>query len=118
MLLSQATIEEQISGDLWRAEKTIPQNLRTAADTPFEISGIYVPIQAEPFITQFLLVESAQNCPFCGTDGSGPVVEVHLKGSTADMPEFTEVTLIGDLTFVEDPETLQLFILKNARLKN
>lgn len=113
-LLETIEIREEIDGNDWRAIKTFPEAVRDKADG-FRISGYVVPVEAEPYVTTFLLVKDPANCPFCGTAADAPVIEVHLAAPMPDMPEFTEVTVEGDLEFVEDPFTMQAVIMRNAR---
>ena len=112
-MLARVDIEETIDGDIWRAEKTFPPELVAAAEG-FEIEGFLVPILPEAYITTFLLVEDPADCPFCGSGGYGPTLEVHLKSPLSDIPEFTRVTVRGDLVLIEDPETTQSARLENA----
>lgn len=114
-LLNTAEFHEIIDGDNWRVEKTIPAPLRAAAED-FEITGFFVPVIAQGEITEFLLVEDPADCPFCGSGGYGPVLEVTSKRPMPDLAEFAEITLRGQLEFNESPETLQLFRLKDAIL--
>lgn len=114
-LLGSVEIKEIITGDQWRVEKTFPPALKGAAKD-FEIEGFFVPVLAEGEIRQFLLVEDPADCPFCGNGGYGPVLEVHTRRPVPDMPEFTVMTVKGQLEFVEDPETMQLFKLTEARI--
>lgn len=113
-LLETIEIREEIDCDDWRAIKTVPEAVRGKANA-FRISGYVVPVEAEPCISTFLLVKDPANCPFCGTAADAPVIEVHMAAPMPDMPEFTEVTVEGDLEFVEDPFTMQAVIMRNAR---
>jgi len=114
-LLGSAEFEEVIDGDNWSVNKTIPPALRAAAPD-FEITGFFVPVLAQGEITEFLLVEDPADCPFCGSSGYGPVLEVHAKRPMPDMAEFAKITLRGQLEFNESSETLQLYRLKDAIL--
>lgn len=114
-LLNTAEFTEIIEGDNWRVEKTIPDALKAAAQD-FEITGFFVPVLAQGEITEFLLVEDPADCPFCGSGGYGPVLEVTSKRPMPDLAEFAQITLRGTLEFNESPETLQLFRLKDAIL--
>lgn len=114
-LLNTAEFKEIIEGDNWRVEKTIPAPLKAAAKD-FEITGFFVPVLAQGEITEFLLVEDPADCPFCGSGGYGPVLEVTSKRPMPDLAEFAKITLRGQLEFNESPETLQLFRLKDAIL--
>lgn len=113
-LLSTIEIREEIDGDDWRAVKTFPDAVRDSA-TGFRVTGYFVPVEAEPYISTFLLVKDPANCPFCGTATDAPVIEVHMAAPLPDMPEFSKITLEGDLEFVEDPYTLQAVIMRDAR---
>ncbi|SFH34692.1 hypothetical protein SAMN04488020_110136 [Palleronia marisminoris] len=113
-LLETIEIREEIDGDEWRAVKTFPDAVHDRA-MGFRITGYVVPIEAEAYITTFLLVKDPANCPFCGTATDAPVIEVHLSKPLPDMPEFAEITVEGDLEFVDDPHTLQAVIMRDAR---
>lgn len=113
-LLDDVEITEVEAGNRFLVEKEFPPALRAAA-AGFEISGYVVPIVPEPYMTTFLLVERPEDCPFCGS-GYGPsvTVEVLLEKPMKDIPEFSFVRLRGDLEFVEDPETMQLYRMRDA----
>ena len=113
-LLAEVEIEEVIDGLDWRAEKTFPDALRAAAGQAFEIAGFFVPVTAEAYTRTFLLVQDPADCPFCGSGGYGPVVEVHMRHPLPDMPEFSPLSLRGDLILIDDPETFQLYRLEDA----
>ena len=113
-LLAAVEITEIIDGLNWRAEKSFPDALRAAAEESFEIGGFLVPISAEAYIETFLLVQDPADCPFCGTGGYGPVVEVWMRHPLPDMPEFTQLSLRGDLVLIDDPETFQTYRLEDA----
>lgn len=113
-LLRTAEVREEGEGAEWRAVKTVPDSLRAAAEA-FTVTGYLVPIMAEAELTTFLLVEQPENCPFCGNGGYGPVLEVTMRTPLPDLPEFTEITLQGLLSFNEDPFTFQLYRLEDAR---
>lgn len=113
-LLGTIEIREEIEGDDWSAIKTFPAAVRDQAED-FRITGYVVPVEAQPYITTFLLVKTPANCPFCGTASDAPVIEVHLSKPIPDMAEFSEITVEGDLEFVEDPFTLQAVIMRDAR---
>lgn len=113
-LLRLAQIDEEGEGDAWRAVKIFPEPLRAAAQD-FEITGFIVPILAEPELTHFLLVEQPEDCPFCGSAGYAPTLEVTMARALPDLPEFTQITLRGTLEFIEDPQTFQLYRLVDAR---
>lgn len=112
-LLQSVEVKEVVQDDLWRAQKSFPPELRAATEG-FEVRGFYVPIQAEPYIQRFLVVQDPADCPFCGGSGYGPSLEVHLKKPMADIPEFSEITVKGDLDLIDDPDTYQAYILRGA----
>lgn len=112
-LLASVEIEEFEDGDIWEARKTFPDAL-VAAKSDFEITGYVVPITAEPYIQTFILVEDPDSCPFCGSSGYGPVLEVHLKRPMDALTEFTVLTVTGQLELIEDTQTYQSYRLVEA----
>jgi len=115
-LLDRAVAEPRVAGDRLLFDKTFPDDLRAAAED-FAVEGFFVPVLAEPYIETFLLVETPANCPFCGDGGYAPVLEVYLKTPMQDRAEFSLIAVTGRLEFVNDPETLQMFRLVDARLR-
>ena len=114
-LLTSVEIEEIGQDDTWSVRKTFPPEL-VAAAPDFRIEGYLVPIFAEPEISNFILVQDPQDCPFCGSSGYGPVLEVVMKRALPDMPQFTILALKGTLELVEDPATTQAYRLVDAQL--
>ena len=112
LLLSEIEITETINGDMWSAQKTYPDALSTTE--PFTITGYYVPLMAQAYQSQILLVPDPADCPFCGTNEYGPTLEVHLSEPLPDMPQFTLLTVTGQLQKIEDPETWQAIRLVEA----
>lgn len=88
----------------WSVAKIIPDDLRAMADS-FEITGYYVPVEAQAYVSSFLLVPDPADCPFCGENGYGPSLEVKMKRAVPDMPEATKITLRGTLHIDNSPET-------------
>lgn len=111
-LLAAVEIKEVIDGDHYAAIKTYPPALLDA--DRFLISGFVVPVTSEPYIETFILVEDPANCPFCGGDTYGPVLEVQLKRPMGSLVEFTELTVEGRIELIEDPETYQSYRLVDA----
>lgn len=112
-LLAAVKVREIIDGNEWRAEKTFPAEL-IARMEDFRITGYIVPVDAQPYLRNFLLVQDPADCPFCGSGGYGPVLEVNLKRPLSELPEFSRVTVRGPLTLIDDPETLQMFRMQGA----
>ncbi len=112
-LLASVEIEEIEEGDFWEAKKTFPPAL-IAASRDFQITGYSVPVTAEPFVETFILVEDPDSCPFCGSSGYGPVLEVVLKRPMGNLVEFTQITVQGQLELIDDPMTYQSYRLVDA----
>lgn len=109
---SQAMSLEQ-SDFTWK--KTYPASLEDGM--PLTVRGFVVPTQAQAYFDTFLLVNDPQDCPFCGNgEGYGPVLEVILKRKIPETGEFAQITVEGQLEYVGDKYTSQLFRLKNARV--
>ena len=114
LLLGDATVEEKIDGDNWKAIKTFPDDLRAAA-RGFDVEGYVIPVEVQARFSRFLLVQDPANCPFCGAgDGYGPVLEVEMRRPIPEVPEFSRLRVKGTLEFNEDPETFQMFTLVDA----
>lgn len=114
-LLADIEITETERGGVWKIVKSIPGDLQASAEA-FTISGFAVPIEAQPYISSFLLVQDPADCPFCGNSGYGPSLEVTLKRALPALEEGTAVTVSGRLAFDMSPETYQTVRLRNARL--
>jgi len=117
MLLSQVELREVETDTSWHVEKTFPKALSTGSQS-FQITGFVVPYEAQGEMETFLLVDDPLSCPFCGTGESyGPVLEVWLKRAVDNIPEFSLITVVGELELITDPMTMQLYRLVNARVK-
>ena len=113
-VLSEVSYDETGDGEHWRVHKTFSSDLIAAAQD-FTISGFVVPVLAEPVLTTFLLVKDPADCPYCGNGGYGPVLEVTMAEPLPDLPEFTEITLVGQLELIADPLTTQAYRMIDAR---
>lgn len=111
-LLGAVEIEEVETGGVWEARKTYPDGLRDAG--PFEIVGHVVPVSPQPYLETFLLVPDPADCPFCGSAGYGPSLEVTMRRALPDMAEGAEIALRGTLELIADPETFQAVRLVDA----
>ena len=111
-LLGAIEIEEVEAGGAWAARKTYPEGLRDAAS--FEIRGHVVPVSPQPYLETFLLVPDPADCPFCGSAGYGPSLEVTMRRALPDMAEGAEIALRGTLELIADPETFQAVRLVDA----
>ncbi len=98
----------------WRVVKEFPAALTDGQS--FAITGYYVPIEAQPYVTQFLLVPDPADCPFCGSNGYGISLEVRMARPLPDMAEATEITVTGTLELIDDPTTYQFARLRDATL--
>ncbi|WP_305968267.1 MULTISPECIES: hypothetical protein [unclassified Mameliella] len=103
-LISAIEYEETETETSWSVAKTIPDALRARAQD-FEVTGYYVPVEAQAYVSTFLLVPDPADCPFCGQNGYGPSLEVSMKRPMPDVPEATKVTVRGTLNFDDSPET-------------
>ena len=112
-LLSSIEVVEVEEGEIWRAEKSFPDELRAAADG-FRVTGYLVPIVPEPYLQTFLVVEDPADCPFCGSGGYGSVLEVVLREPMPQLAEFALIEVTGRLELIDDPMTLQSARLVDA----
>ena len=111
-LLSAIEVEEVQVEDRWEARKTYPDAL-LAAREGFEITGHVVPVVPQAELELFLLVPDPDDCPFCGSAGYGPSLEVTMR-RPLDAAEGEEVTLRGTLEIVADPATWEAVRLTDA----
>lgn len=114
-LITSIGYEESEADGEWKVTKTIPDALRTQADS-FTITGYYVPVEAQAYVSQFLIVPDPADCPFCGSNGYGPTLEVHVTTPMPDLAEASEVTVSGKLNFDESTETYRAVYLTDATL--
>lgn len=116
-LITSISYTETETETEWKVEKTIPDALRAQAEN-FTITGYYVPVEAQAQVTQFLIVPDPADCPFCGSNGYGPTLEVFMKRPMPDVAEATEITVEGTLNFDDSPETYRAVFLTDARLSD
>lgn len=112
--LAQAGAEIVEDKGPFHVEKVFPESLRAAAEG-YRVEGYVVPVVPEPWMSTLLLVEQPEDCPFCGSNREATVVEVHLAEPLPEMPQFARIAVTGRLEFVEDPETMQMFRLMEAK---
>ena len=103
-LITAIEYEETETETTWSVKKIVPADLRAMASS-FEITGFYVPIEPQAYVSSFLLVPDPADCPFCGQNGYGPSLEVKMKRPMPDVPEATKITLRGTLHIDDSPET-------------
>jgi hypothetical protein len=114
-LISSIEFDETEAAGAWVVEKFIPDELRARAQD-FRITGYYVPVEAQAYVSRFLLVPDPADCPFCGSGGYGPTLEVYMKRPMPDMAEATQITVAGTLKFDESPETYRAVFLTEGVL--
>jgi len=114
-LIAEIGFEETEVNGAWAVKKIFPEALLARADG-FEISGHYVPVDAQAYVTRFLIVPDPADCPYCGTSGYGPTLEVQMKRPMPDLEESAKVTLQGTLQFDENTETYRAVYLTDAVL--
>ncbi len=113
--LATAAWEETETEQGWLVRKYFPDTLRNEA-ADFTITGFLVPVVPEPELSNFLLVETRLDCPYCGESASPTsVLEVELAAPIAHRDEFSRITVRGKLEFIENTMTTQLFRLTEAR---
>ncbi|MGP6085965.1 hypothetical protein [Antarctobacter jejuensis] len=114
-LISAIEYEETETETTWSVTKKLPDALRDMAGD-FRITGYYVPIEAQAYVSSFLLVPDPADCPFCGQNGYGPSLEVSMKRPMPDVPEATKITVRGTLEFDTSTETYRAVYLTDGVL--
>lgn len=116
-LIASVEVREEVEGNAYKAVKTYPDALMEAASQPFTIQGYYVPVEAQAYVTTFLVVEDPADCPYCGSNsGYGPALEVHMSKPMPDLPEASLIRVQGRLVLNRDPETFQALVMRDAVL--
>lgn len=114
-LLAQVRFEERGTEDDWTVSKTFPAELR-ALSGPVTLRGYPVTVLPEAEVTNFLLVQDPEDCPYCGSNaGYGPTLEVRLAAPLPFLEEGRAQDVTGTLELIEAPDTYQAFRLTGAR---
>ena len=114
-LLASIQIEDTSDDILPHMIKTFPKPVRDAAEE-FVIEGYLIRFVAEPYLQEFMIVPDPPECPFCGGAGYGPYLEVNTRQPLDDLPDYTKLSLIGQLEFIEDPTVYDAVKLVDAVL--
>ncbi|MBV7392878.1 hypothetical protein [Mameliella sediminis] len=114
-LIQSIEYEETETETTWSVAKIIPDDLRAMQDG-FQITGYYVPVEAQAYVSTFLLVPDPADCPFCGQNGYGPSLEVMMKRPMPDVPEATKITVRGTLNFDDSSETYRAVFVTDGIL--
>lgn len=113
-LLEGVTVAEREVNGTWIVEKTYSPELLARDGTELSLTGYAIPLSAGELLTSLILVRDATDCPFCGTGGTGPVLEVELDLGIRQLPEFSIMTVTGRLALVRDTDTTQAYRLVAA----
>ena len=111
-LISSVEIEEIETETEWLVKKSYPDGLEQGAT--LEVTGFLVPLLAQAYQSQFLIVPDPADCPFCGNGGYGPTLEVHVATPLPDLPEFSELTVTGRIELIDSTDTYQALRLVDA----
>jgi len=114
-LLGRIDVEDVSDDILPKLIKTFPEDIRSATEG-FQIEGYLVRFVAEPYLQEFLIVPDPPSCLFCGGAGYGSYLEVQMRAPLDDLPDFTKLSLRGELVLVEDPTVYDTAKLVDAVL--
>jgi hypothetical protein len=114
-LLNAVKVKEVVQNNVWVAVKEYPDALLAQTD-PFTIEGFYLPIEAQGYVSTFLLIRDPAECPFCGDGGYGPSLEVTLKRPLKDKEPYSRIVLEGTLDLIDEPETFMAYRLLDAKV--
>lgn len=112
-LIASVEFQEVKKDGRWTVEKTFPAGLRAGE---VEVTGYFVPVMAQAYIRSFLLVPDPADCPFCGSSGYGPSLEVHMRKSMPDMAEGSRIRIRGRLHLIESGDTYDAVLVTDAIL--
>jgi len=111
-LIGAITVTDVERNGTWTLVKDYPPGLTDGAT--LTVTGYFVPLVAQGYQSQFLLVPDPADCPYCGSGGYGPSLEVHVRRSLPDYPEGTLLTVTGVVELIPGPETYQTLRLRRA----
>lgn len=114
-LLDAVRVKEVVENNIWVAKKVYPDEL-VAQTEGFTIEGFYLPIEAQGYVSSFLLIRDPAECPFCGDGGYGPSLEVTLKRPLKDKEPYSRIVLEGRLDLIDDPDTFMAYRLLDAKV--
>lgn len=114
-MLSRITVDEQITETSYRVTKTFPAGFEQDIENT-RITGYAVPLWAGDEVRELMLVTDMGNCPFCGSGDHGGNLMITLAEAVPAFEDGMRITLEGTLARVNDPETWQAAVLKDARI--
>jgi hypothetical protein len=115
-LLDEIAIEEIVTETTYEVRKSYPAALTEGREVEVEITGYATPSLPGETIRELLLVSDMGLCPFCGSLDHGATLVVSLNDAIPTIEDSTRLTLKGTLAPVDDPETWQSVVLKNAQI--
>lgn len=114
-LIGQITIDEVVSEDSYEVRKSYPSGL-AEQDQEVEITGYVAPLMPGESLRELIMVSDMGFCPFCGDPDHGASLQVSLLDSVDMIDETQRITIKGTLSRVNDPETWQAVVLRDAQI--
>ncbi|GHE93501.1 hypothetical protein GCM10016455_12100 [Aliiroseovarius zhejiangensis] len=114
-LLSQIEVQEVISGDTYRVDKSWPDGI-PATPRMVEITGFAVPLYPGDEVRELLLSSDTGFCPLCGSPDHGATLQVTLDEPLTGFEEGSRISVQGTLARVTDTETWQAARMTGAKV--
>lgn len=114
-LIGQIQIDELVTEDSYEVRKSFPAGI-SETDQEIEISGYVAPMFPGEQVRELIMVSDMGFCPFCGDPDHGASLQVSLADPIGMIDEGQRITLRGQLSRVNDPETWQAVVLKGAQV--
>lgn len=111
--LEAIKIEEIVTDTSYEVRKIFPSQIKDGV-AQFDITGFVVPLGDVTNVREFMLVSDMGFCPFCGDPEHGTALQVSLAEPLPTLEEGTRLSLRGALETIEDSQTWQSTIMRNA----
>ena len=112
-VLAAIEIEEIVTETTYQVRKIFPAEIKDGV-AQFDITGFAVPLGDTRNVRDFMLVSDIGFCPFCGDPAHGTALQVTLAAPLDVVEEGTRLTLRGALETIQDDQTWQSAIMRDA----
>ena len=108
-------LELSPSVELGAGQAQFPANLQRLVGKPFTVRGFLLQLDANPYLSHFVVTRRNSSCAFCPPNGPGDAVEVFTNRRIACSAHEYEAT--GTLALFRNPSSGLYYRLTNARVR-